>query len=90
MLSEAHNIGPLRNQFQMLFVTNIEVGSFGVGQEGRVSRDLHRRPLLSPGFKLFPSSVKFVRRGPIEVAPYVHKWGVGAFVRPIRILLSMF
>ena len=47
----AHNICPLRNQFQMLFVTNA-VGlrcrnwMFEVGQEERVSRDSPKEETL--------------------------------------------
>ena len=51
----------------MLFEINRGDGSFGVGQEGMVSWDSHRRSLLSPKFILFPICAEFFKRLPIKL-----------------------
>ena len=57
----SNNIRPLRNQFQMLNVTN-RSWKFGVGWKGgsRVEGlPLGKEPCFSPEFILFPSSAAF-------------------------------
>ena len=57
---------PLRNQFQMLFATELEFEVRSIRSGMEISRDSHRRSILSPRFVPFPSSVEFLKGYSLE------------------------